>query len=281
VTGPHLLVLWQAEVYKLYSRTSAWVGLALAALVGMALPLGLYVARAAVLSQTPVDATEDRAYILEHWILAAPEALGWGLTIRNLFVLRLILIMLGALSFAGEYQSRTLREDLIRPVPRWSVLGAKWLALCTWILMTVVITWVAAAAPSALLYGLDGDWRQATLAYLVTIPADAGFAAMVLAIATLTRSVSGTIVGTFLFYALDGAVGIGLRVVGWAAPMIRAPLLANVSEKVTPWLPSSAFYVWHGYAEAAWSWQGFVSLALVTLVSLALAERVFANTDVP
>mgnify|MGYP005620230051 CR=1 FL=1 len=47
-----------------------------------------------------------------------------------------------ALSVAGEYRSRTVREDLIRPVPRWVVPVSKWLAAITWVFASLLVAWV-------------------------------------------------------------------------------------------------------------------------------------------
>jgi ABC-type transport system involved in multi-copper enzyme maturation permease subunit len=283
VNPAHFLALFQAEVTKLFSRSSARFGLGFAIVIGIGVPLAralLRVAEVHFAHQIALDDPGHPAPVLSDidpaWISYAT------LYIRNFFLMRIVLIMMGALTFAGEFQARTLREDLLRPVPRAAVLLAKWLSLVTWIAATLVITFACSAAIGLIAWGPHGDWGQVALGYLATVSADAGFAALVLCVAVLIRGVAGTMVGMFLFYFFDFATGVGLMAFA-NFPFGNVPDWAkDMASKASPWLPSAAFGVWQGAGDTTpWSWEGFVSLALITLVSLVVAERVFARIDVP
>lgn len=281
MTGAHLWLLVSAEVRKLFSRTSARVGLVLAGLIGIGVPVVRALWRLAEHSMVQALAEANDVPVPELPGIEADYIVYVALWLRNFFFLRVLLIMLAALIFAGEFQTRALREDLLRPVPRWSVLLSKWLALVVWITATVGVTLVPSTLVSMLAWGVDGDWGQVLLGYLATIATDAGFAALALAVAVASRSVAGTIVGMVLFYLVDFALYVGLMAVA-NVPFIQVPdWTRTMAEEAGPYLPSAAFGAWTGAGASDWAWQGFLSLALVTLLSLAFAQLVFRRMDVP
>lgn len=277
MNGPAFQGLVEAEIRKLFSRLPAKVGLVLALLVGLGVPslqggwqlFGVYVIKADVSRMSAVDPA---------WLMYVT------LFMRNLFLMRVILIVLGSLLFAGEFQSRTLREDLLRPVTRTSVLLAKWAALVAYCFVNLGLTLIPGSLIAVIGYGTGGDWADTTLRYASTFLADAGFCSLVLLIAIASRSVPGTIAGMFLFYLTDLAAGAALSVLASfpSIPMqeqVRAALLG-----VKPFMPSAAFAAWNGgalWSADSWTWQSFTSLALITLVSLVIADQVFRRMDVP
>ncbi len=284
ITAGHLAALWRAETSKLFTRGSARAGLLIAGLLALAALVVLWRVEASgmILNGAPVGEllTETSN---------APGALRWGLLARNFFVLRAFLILVGAQSVAGELQARTLREDLLRPVPRWSVVVAKWGALATWIAASLGIAWVIGALGGSLLLGTDGPWGEVALGYVASWACDVGFATLVMAISLAVRGVAGTVMGVFLFLVLDTFLGWGLTILAWAAgiDVIRQSAgamagLLDLVVKANPWLPSSAFAAWRGVApDAPWVWQSFVALLLVTLVAMVATERQLSRLDVP
>lgn len=278
----HFGAVWHAETVKLFSRTTARLGLVLLVILGAAPPLLVLAGKVAVwaagiedFNGVPVGDTFD---------LPAPVAMAWALKLRNFFVVKAFLIMIGAQVFASEYQSHTLREDLLRPVPRWAVLLAKWLAMVSWVGATAMLAWLLATLLGGVLYGFEGDMQSPVLGFFASILADAGFAALVLAIAVLTRSVVLTIGGVFLFEIMDYALDWGLWLLQQASmiPHEYARTAAEVAGEAYPWMPFSAFGAWRGYAAGEpWVWQAFVSLGVITVVALALAQVVFRRLDVP
>ena len=283
----HFANLIHAETVKLFSRTTARLGLVLLVVLGALPPLILFAVRLGAWWWTgSLDAEwMPGQSVREAFSMPAADSMVWALRARNFFVVKAFLVMLGAQIFAGEYQAHTLREDLLRPIPRWSVLGAKWLAMCTWIAVTAIFAWaVATALGLALFWDMGGDWQQPILGYFSAIMADAGFAALVLLISVLSRSVPFTIAGVLLFAIMDYALDwiLWLAKLAPNLPVTYAKEVGRVAEVAYPWMPFSAFGVWRGYeAMTPWAWQGFVSLLVIGLGSLVLSWALFRRMDVP
>jgi ABC-type transport system involved in multi-copper enzyme maturation permease subunit len=273
--GVLLANLLRAESRKLLSRLSARAGLLVAAGLGLAVPgLLIWLANSdMMINGTPMADQLDAS---------ATMGLSWALSLRNFFVLRVFLIMLGALSLAGELQARTLREDLIRPVPRWAILVAKWGALSLWSAMGLALTWVVATVVGLLAFGVgdSAEWGQLAAGFAATWLTDVGFAALVLCAAAAFRSVSGTIVGVFLFFVVDTVIGFALTFLAFIAGVADLPEAADTVLVLRPWLPNAAFGAWKGFGEEGWIWQSFASLGLITVLVSVVTERLFARTDV-
>lgn len=277
----HLGQLVLAETLKLQSRTSARAGWLLLAVIGALPPLLLSALGGA-------DVTSNGSAV--QLDLSAANGVRWALVARNFYIAQTFLLLLGAQSLAGEYQARTLREDLLRPVPRWAVLLAKWGALSVWSAIALALQWVVAVVVSVVVLSSEGDttWKAVFLGHLTSWLCDTGFAAAVLLASAATRTATGTIATVFLFVALDKFLGWIL----WIGKGIRDSLPMDVSEQVPafidwllvagPYLPSRAWGVWSEVSLSepivAQSW---ISLVGLTLVSAILAERIFAHTDVP
>lgn len=277
MTPGHLTALWRAEMLKLLSRTSGRVGLAIAACIGLLGPLLLYGAAnsAAEVNGAPFSEWADLD-------LTPTGSLATALEVRNFFVMRALLLLLGALSMAGEYAARTLREDVLRPVPRWSILFAKWTALGGWLVLCTGLTFLTASILGVILFGTEGSWVDLGLGYAATVATDLAFAALVLAVAVVSRSVSGTIVGVFLFLILDKFTGWGMTLLSWVGELAELPWILEATVQARPWLPSSALGLWVGYRQDVdWTWQSFAALAASTAICALVAERFFARTDIP
>jgi ABC-type transport system involved in multi-copper enzyme maturation permease subunit len=282
VSPTHFGALCYAEIVKLFSRTSARLGLVLLVLLAAAPPLAVFALKMAIKLFGSEDASMNGVPFDQILSLPAPMAMVWALTARNFFVAKAFLIVLGAQVFAAEYQAQTLREDLLRPVPRWAILLSRWLALDSWVVATGLFSWAAATLLGLVFFGGAGDWQAPSLGFFASILAECGFAAVVLAIAVVTRSVAFTIAGVFLFIVLDYSSGLLLA----GARMLSAiqneytQTIARVADAIYPWMPFSAFGVWHGF-KAGWSWQGFVALAVYSLLAMLVAQVVFRRIDVP
>ncbi len=282
---PTLLgALWRAETLKLFSRGSARFGLGIAALASVA---GVFALWQLSGSQMVVNGASVESLLAES--ANAPAALRWGLYLRNFFILPAFVILLSAQSLAGELQARTLREELLRPVPRWAMLVAKWGALGAWIGATLGVAWVIGAVGGMILLGTGGPWAEVALGYLACFCCDLGLAAISLAVAVLVHGVAGTVVGTFLFLVLGVFLGWGLLFLSWLAGIdavrTSAGGLVWVLDwvvKAEPWLPPAALRAWMGVSPATdWIWQSFASLAGITSAALALAARRLAGLDLP
>jgi len=276
----HFIDIWLAETSKLFSRLTAKAGLIVAAGLGVLGPVFLWVAMNA-------DMTWNNTRVSETIDATSPLALQISLEIRNFFILRAFIIVLAALSFASEYRAQTIREDLIRPVPRWMVPLSKWMAINTWIAVSLLVAWVFGGLLAVVVFGFGGEWMRPLSGYAVTLLADAGFASLVLLVAVASRSVAGTVAGVLLFLVLDTMLGWALTLVSWASDLfagmgLELSELMQRAVALQPWLPSSAFGVWSGYAARTdWDWRGFVSLGVITVVCVVLSERLFNRLDVP
>jgi ABC-type transport system involved in multi-copper enzyme maturation permease subunit len=278
MTLHHFFDIWRSETQKLFSRTSAKVGLVFAALLAVVGPFMMWVAVGAQISMNNSDVSAG----IEQ---SGAMGLMWTLWVRNnTWIMRAFLLVLVALSFAGEYGARTIREDLVRPVPRWTVPVSKWLAVGVWSVVSLCVTFAFGGLLSVIVFGFDGDWGQLLLGYGASILADLGFTSLALFIAVASRSVAGTVAGVFAYVILDWVVGLALRLVSAISGVFPMELGSVLEKAITlqPFLPSSAFSVWEGFYESMdWEWRSFASLAVITVVCMVLSERVFDRLDVP
>jgi len=278
MTLRHFLDIWRSETEKLFSRASSKVGLVFSALLAVAGPVIMWAAVGAQISMNGSDVSGDIDQ-------TGATALGAALIARNVtFIVRAFLLVLIALSFAGEYQARTIREDLVRPVPRWVVPITKWLAVGVWSLASLGVTVVFGGLLSVIVFGFDGDWSRVGLGLGATLLADLGYLSLALFIAVASRSVAGTVAGVFAYFILDWVFGKALWLIS-AISEVFPMELGTVLEKailIQPFLPSSAFSVWEGFYESMdWEWRSFASLGVITLVCMVLSERIFNRLDVP
>lgn len=283
--SPSMSGLVRAETAKLASRTSARLGLAIMVLIAVGVPLLMLVMQLQ-LAVSPLDPDVEA----EPFRFDPATAVRMVLNARNFFVFRAMIIAVVAVSFAGEIVSRTLREDLVRPVSRAQVLAAKMVALQIFVALGTLIPLGLALPSSALLFGTDG-LVDPVPGYLYTWLGDVGFATMVVAISLTLRSVTGTLGGVFLYWVVDQALGWAL----WAGAALY-PFLAGLAEEadaqeamevvdrilaVRPWLPSSAFNLyWDVVPDQPFPWQSLISLVMITALSYVWASWRLTSMDV-
>jgi len=283
MSGRQLVQWTRAEALKLMSRRAARLGLIVSAMLGLVGPL-------LVLAANGMEMNVNESSLVD-WLglrLEPTEGQLAALRLRNALPLPLFVMWLSASSFAGEYRNHTLREDLLRPVPRTAVLSAKWFALVLWVALSVAACWLTSAVLGTCLFGLEGQWTTLSLGYLATIASEATLAALALCVAVFLRSVPATLVGLFLGWAIS-------VVTGWALGIANAVLSSSMSENLGVdeptiwllqtahrWLPSQALWAWGGCREnIPWLWEHFASMACTLAVCALLSARRFGRTDVP
>ena len=146
----------------------------------------------------------------------AVGASGYALFVRNFFVLPMLLFLATASSVAGERANGTLRELVVRPVPRWSILAAKTVALWALSIFTLVGTflasillgWAIFAEPAA--GAAAGSVVRVFLGYAASFVSDVALIALGLALATFMRSVGGVVVSLLLLLMVDRFVWVML-----------------------------------------------------------------------
>jgi ABC-type transport system involved in multi-copper enzyme maturation permease subunit len=280
MTASHFFGIVQAECIKLLSRSSARLGLLLALLIGVVAPMGF-----ALLGST--GAVVNGALVADSLGASAPKAALWALYIRNLWLMQSFIVLLCAVSFAGELNAHTLREDLLRPVSRTAVFLAKFASVALFIVLTLTLQYATSTGLGLALFGADGPWREVFLGYVASAVSDLSFAAVVFAICTIVRSVPGTVVGMLLFIVFEKLLSWFLFVTeaivsGLPPEMNQLPDVAYLLFQLQPMLPSAAWGLGNQMAEGAevplLTW---AATALYFSVGALVADRVFARMDVP
>ena len=177
------------------------------------------------------------------------------------------MLLLVAQSLAGELQARTLREDLLRPVSRGTMLVAKFCAIALFITLTLAAQYVLASAFGLLLFGTEGPWREVLMGYVASGLADLSFAAVAFSLTALLRSVAGTVLVTMMAIVFEKLASWALFV---ASGIVQAlpPEMNQLPEPVywlfdlQPALPSAAWSVGSalaaGEAVAGVTWASMV-----------------------
>lgn len=267
-------MIW-AELRKLYSRGTGIGALIIAALVGIGAVGIMYQAGHNDTAQI------NGASLAQIVKLNAIECSGWALSARNFFVLPLFLLLAAASSVAGELGDRTLREDLVRPIPRWSALAARMIAASSLAGVTLVITAALSFLPGLVLFGLPApdavpvDYPtvgRLALGYLASFASDIGLIAIATLLSLIVRSVGGVVVTMVLVLMADAAVRSVLYLMNMASIAIAAQL--------QPWTLGNALGCWQGWS-TEFEPMRFVALAIVTIAATSIATVRLSRMDVP
>ncbi len=264
----HLPRIFIAELVKTLLRGSGIAAVLVAAAVGL-LAVGSmagaeYLGNEASVNGLPLE------QILSFSGVTVAE---WGLRARNFFLLPLLLLWATGASFAGEFKNHTLREQLVRPVPRWSVLVAKLMALSVLSALTLLVTGLLASGLGALLFGVEGEWGPVALGYLASWPSDLGLLCMGILVALLLRNVAGVVVLVVLYLALDLVARLVLTLIG------KLPSV-EVAADIARFMPGEALAAWEGYADG-WNWVSFAGLGVLVVVCLSISMLRFRRMDIP
>lgn len=263
----HFFLMVVAELRAIFGRVSGKAALALALLVGGLVVFGMHFvvqqAGGAQVNQMNVASSIDQTW---------RGTMAWGLVARNFFVLPLLLVLSTASTLAGELADNSLREVLLRPVSRLSVLAAKVTALSALSLSTLLLTAVVSALGGAAVFGLEADIGPVLLGYLVSFFSDLGLILLTMFISTLSRSVGGVVVGIVLYLILDKGVQLLLKALGafgvaWA-------------QTIAPYVPGNALGAWEGWSEQ-WDVNKLIGLAVLCALCAVGAGARFQRMDVP
>jgi len=267
VTPAHFLGITVAECRKTLGRGSGMAALGVAAGVGLLAVLALAGAQ-----RLGGEAQVNGAALPDLVQFTGATALSWALRARNFYVLPLVLLWATGASFAGEISDHTLREALVRPVPRFAVLAAKLLALSVLSAATLLVTGAIAGGAGAALFGLRGDWGAVILGFCASWLSDLGLLSLGVLASLVFRSVAGVVVGVILILMGDLALRLGLK--------LAAALGVATAGSLVRWMPGEALAAWEGYADG-WSTPAFVGLLVLVVVTLGLALVRFRRLDLP
>ena len=269
----HFMAMVGAEARAIYGRFSAKLAMIIALLCGVLVALAFrWIHERAGMGE--VDAQINGNPISQMLEFSAGSVGGWALRIRNFLILPMVLLLATAASFAGEIGDQTLREVLVRPVPRWSVILAKTLVLTSLAALTLVLTAVPALGMGAAFLGTEGPTpiSGVALGFLASLLSDLGLIALGLLASTFVRSVGGVVVAMILFLLGDMALRAALQGMAW--------LGASWAETVGQAMPGNALACWEGFT-GGWDPWSFAGMGVLLLVGFGGTLLRFQRMDVP
>ncbi|MEL6345071.1 MAG: ABC transporter permease subunit [Myxococcota bacterium] len=274
---PQWFSMLLAELALIFRRSSGIGAMLVSVMIGVFTPLVLIWvqnnAGGAQINGAPVEGMVN---------FSAASSGGWALYVRHFFILPLLLLFATGGSLAGELDQHTLREVLVRPVPRWSVLLAKMFALMGLSTVCLVLTLIPSLGLGAALFGTADPMKDVLLGYLASVGADLGIITFGLLASTFVRSVAGVVVSVVLLLIFDYAA----RTLLWLREKMMGFIAESSGEELpeavqySQLLPGAALECWQGYT-GDWTVEPFVGLAILVTVCLTAALVRFQRMDVP
>lgn len=281
----HITAMLRAEVAAVFGRASARVALVASVII----PIGAAVVVNGV-HAVGVNFSVQDGMSLGDMIDLSPSGLaGYSLQMRNIVVMPLLLVLVTAASVAGERRDHTLREVLVRPVPRWSVVAAKAGAVGVLSVCSLVASLLFSLLV-AILFGVLLDWSSFTLepwgrvclGYMVCLFTDLGLIGMAMLVSSLLSSVGGVVVLMILWMmgdvALRGLLNFAPQLGQGSGPV--SGLLVEYGPAVAQMLPGSALGAWDGWA-SGFDTSALVGLGVLIVVVYGLTCLRFQRMDVP
>lgn len=261
------------EIRKLFASRLAWAGwLFLAAMTAIV----VFVVDLLVVNAPAAGAPQT-----------LPGALTATLAFRGLFIGQIWLTVLAASSFAGEYVTRALREDVATGVPRWALLLGKWTALGAWSGVSLVGQVVLGIVFGIGVLELGSGWGSLLWALAGALAADVSFLALALLVAVGVRRVAASIVAVLLFMGIERGLMYGLYVLSSLDPSVTEWMLpgvpvADIGAVLLPWFPANAWGIGLSLAvDSTIEGATWVALALYTAVCAGAAGLWFERLDLP
>jgi ABC-type transport system involved in multi-copper enzyme maturation permease subunit len=264
---PQLFAMIRAEVVAIFGRWSGRGALVVAIVVGLLAVGGLEAASRAA-DNIEANNTPVAQMLKVDW----STSLAWALQARNFFVLPLLLVLSGASTLSGELKENTLREVLVRPVPRWSVVFAKISALSLLSLATLVLTALTATVGGAILFATEEPIVGHLSGFAMSWLSDLGLITITLLVASFSRSVGGVVVSLALYLMVDWLLGkllgfIGQLGVDWA------PVVQDI-------LPGTALQAWADW-DSGFEPKRVGALLVWIVITWALSTWRVQKMDVP
>ena len=264
---PQILAMVRAEVSAVFGRWSGRGALLIALVVGLLAVGGLEAASRAA-ENVSANGSPAASMLSVDW----STSMAWALQARNFFILPLLLVLAGASTLSGELKENTLREVLVRPVPRWSVVFAKIVALSVLSLATILVTAAAAMAGSAVMFPMEESIAGHLSGFAMSWLSDLGLITMTLLVASFSRSVGGVVVGLALYLMVDFLFGTLLGFVGQLG-VDWAPIVRDL-------LPGTALQAWKDW-DVGFEAKRVGALVVWTVVTWAFATVRVQRMDVP
>ena len=265
-----------AEVRKIWTGVSAPLAVLLSVLVGALVAWG--VSRIAnmepgsVQLQSGAGPSQSLSDLIQTDVVVVA---GWALRFRSAYLLPPLLAFIAASSVAGELSDRTLRELLVRPVPRWSVLLAKYVALSSVVVATLIGTALPAFGLGQLMVGpalVSSELQNCLIAYVASGVCDLAVLSIVVLASLLLRSVGGVVVVLVLLFGFD----LGVR----GVLLLLAQLGVDWAGPASSWTLGNALLAWETWVGGQWDPARFVALAVVWGLTSAASAMYFSKMDV-
>ena len=265
----HFPLMIMAETRKVFTRGSGYFVLGLSFVVGLLTFLMMWRISS---GQSQISINNQQAgQLAASW--TAIDVAGWALFMRNLFILPVSLVLATAASVAGEFGDRTMRELLVRPVSRMSVLLAKLISLEILSVVSLAIT-LSVSFLGGLAIGVPSDATKVlelSTGYLASAATDFEWIALAVVLAVFLQSTGGVVVGMVVGLGLDLLLMGFLKVVSLMGLEQASELI-----KFTVW---NGLFAWTGWE---WGWEGLrmASVLIVTGVALVVGIGRFSQQDV-
>ena len=284
----HLLVIYRTEFQKLLRHSASIIGLFLCTLFGVLGPLFTWVINWGILGPLSEQAQQNPGapMTMQAELLVADQAITTAFVLRGFFFLPIVLFIMGAMTFASEYASRSIREYSLRPIPRPALILTRWFALCTWVHLGVFVTFVLSALGGMVLTGSIVDGTEVLKNVGTTLVTDLAFVTLALSIAILTRSMAATIAILVMTFVLQIGAKFVLSLLTTEA--LQGVVLQMLPEQLsfvenTFWLADYLVMVQPPLLLGSWSthWAGYCTLALVTFGWFFISIIRFQRMDIP
>lgn len=264
---PQMLGMIRAEITAVFGRWSGRGALLLALIVGILAVGGLELA-SRFADNVNANGSPVASVLKVDWA----TCVAWSLQARNFFVLPLMILLAGATSLSGELGDNTLREVLVRPVPRWSVVFAKVVALSVLSLATLGITAATSLAGGAAMFPTEESITGHLTGFAMSWVSDLGLITMTLFVASFSRSVGLVAIALVLYLIGDFAFGLLL---GFLANfgVEWAPILLDL-------LPGTALGAWKDW-DVGFDPKRVGALLVWIIVTWVLATVRVQKMDVP
>ena len=235
----HFFTLYLTETRKLYRRLSSMIGLALCAFLGVVGPLGakflnwgvIEPMNAANVAKQAAGAQAAAGLSLETPLLGAHSAVAATFGFRGFFFLPILIFIMAGLSFAAEHANRSIREYALRPVPRYSLIMSRWMALTTWVFSAVILSFVISASLGLVVVGPMAEWKSVMVQLGNALVVDWAFATLALSVAVFTRSIAATIAILIVTFVLQLGLSIGLNML--SSESLQGVVLQMLPEQLT------------------------------------------------
>ena len=262
-----LLLVW-AESRKVFSRGSGLGALIIGFLVGLVAVGGLF-----EVQHMQGGASVNGQSVSSMVDFTATSAAGFALQMRNFFVLPTLLLLATASAMAGEYADRTLRELVVRPVHRWTILAAKLVALSLLALATLVLTFLPSFGVGLALWGAPTEGvGNLVLGYSASFLSDLGLLLIGMLASLFVPSVGGVVVTVVLVLMADRALWGGLK--------ILSMFQVAQADTMQQFTLVNALGCWEGWKDG-WVWERFAALGVVVFATAVLSVARFTRMDVP